>query len=154
MASLIVSGTPVATVDEDPKLERMSARTMPLCVRTSGPFEPSPGNGPAVSSGMTAQAAPDALAADVAAADPNGLALDPGVHPARAKAPAPNPRILRRWRRSISVSTSKARWGRGGDGPRTLGPPAWLSSRALARSSPSARVVRCRGDCRRLLRTA
>ena len=43
-----------------PKLERMSLRTTPLWLRTSGPFEPSPGNGPAVSSGMTAQLAPAA----------------------------------------------------------------------------------------------
>src|SRR5204863_1930161 len=36
----------------DPKLERMSRRTTPLSVSTFGPFEPSPGNGPAVSSGI------------------------------------------------------------------------------------------------------
>ncbi len=56
-ARWIVSGTPSATVDDDPKLERMSLRTTPLWLRTSGPFEPSPGKGPAVSSGMTAQEA-------------------------------------------------------------------------------------------------
>jgi hypothetical protein len=43
MASLMVSGTPAAVVDEDPKLDRMSLRTTPLSFRTSGPFEPSPG---------------------------------------------------------------------------------------------------------------
>ncbi|WP_410635980.1 hypothetical protein [Amycolatopsis sp. cmx-4-83] len=31
----------------------MSARTMPLCSSTSGPLEPSPGYGPAVSSGIS-----------------------------------------------------------------------------------------------------
>ena len=41
----------------------MSLRTTPLWVRTSGPFEPSPGNGPAVSSGMTVQSAAAAAAA-------------------------------------------------------------------------------------------
>ena len=51
MVSLIVSGTPVAIVVEDPKLERDVLRTTPLWFRTFGPFEPSPGYGPAVSSG-------------------------------------------------------------------------------------------------------
>ena len=34
---------PVATVLLDPKLDRMSPRTMPDCVSTLGPLEPSPG---------------------------------------------------------------------------------------------------------------
>src|SRR5690349_22620431 len=54
MVSFVVSGTPVATVFEVPKLVRKSLRTMPLCSRAFGPFEPSPGNGPAVSSGTGA----------------------------------------------------------------------------------------------------
>ncbi len=58
-----MSGTPWAVVVDDPKLERMSWRTTPLWFRTSGPFDPSPGNGPAVSSGMTAQLAAAALPA-------------------------------------------------------------------------------------------
>ena len=37
----------------------MSLRTIPLCVRTSGPFEPSAGYGPAVSSGIKAQSPDD-----------------------------------------------------------------------------------------------
>ena len=45
-----VVGTPVAMVVDVPKLDVMSLRTMPLSVRTSGPFDPSPGYGPAVSS--------------------------------------------------------------------------------------------------------
>src|SRR3954470_11674766 len=75
-AKRIVSGTPSAAVVDVPKLDRMSLRTTPLCVRTSGPLEPSPGNGPAVSSGRSVQSAapaadPDAEAAVVAApADP------------------------------------------------------------------------------------
>ena len=68
MASLIVNGTPAAVPEYAPKLERMSARTTPLWLSTSGPFEPSPGNGPAVSSGMTTQSAAAALAAAEAAA--------------------------------------------------------------------------------------
>lgn len=35
-------------------LLRRSLRTMPVCCSTSGPFEPSPGYGPAVSSGISA----------------------------------------------------------------------------------------------------
>ena len=57
MASSIVSGTPSAVPDEPPKLDRMSLRTMPLSVSTFGPFEPSPGKGPFVSSGMTSHSA-------------------------------------------------------------------------------------------------
>ena len=68
MASRMVSGTPVAVVVELPKLERMSWRTTPLCSRMSGPLEPSPGYGPAVSSGMSAQLAASALAEAAAVA--------------------------------------------------------------------------------------
>ncbi len=53
---------PAATVDDDPKLDRMSLRTMPSSLNTSIPFEPSPGNGPAVSSGIVEHEA--AVAAD------------------------------------------------------------------------------------------
>jgi hypothetical protein len=48
--SLISSGTPSAVVVEEPKLERMSLRTMPESSSTLGPLDPSPGYGPAVSS--------------------------------------------------------------------------------------------------------
>jgi hypothetical protein len=41
--SLMVSGTPVATPDADPKLLVMSLRTIPLSVRTLTPLDPSPG---------------------------------------------------------------------------------------------------------------
>jgi hypothetical protein len=46
-------GTPSARPLAAPKLERMSPRTMPESVSTFGPFEPSPGYGPAVSSGIS-----------------------------------------------------------------------------------------------------
>src|SRR4051812_11882575 len=68
---LIVSGTPVATPLAVPKLERMLLRTTPLCVSTLGPFVPSPGYGPAVSSGILEQlvtAVLDAAVVDVAPA--------------------------------------------------------------------------------------
>src|SRR4051794_18826052 len=55
--SVMVSGTPWATPLAPPKLERMSLRTIPLWDRALGPLDPSPGYGPAVSSGMTAQLA-------------------------------------------------------------------------------------------------
>ena len=65
----MVNGTPSATPDAEPKLERMSRRTMPSCVSTFTPFEPSPGNGPAVSSGMIEQLVATAFVVVVAAGD-------------------------------------------------------------------------------------
>src|SRR5262245_36448941 len=47
-----VSGTPSALPDKPAKLERMSLRTTPLAPSTLGPFDPSPGYGPCVSSGI------------------------------------------------------------------------------------------------------
>src|SRR6476646_9630784 len=115
MASRIVSGTPVATVDEAPKLDRMSARTTPLWLSTSGPFEPSPGYGPPVSSGIGLQSstpAPDVplglLPAPVVEPD---VALEPGgVQPAtnRPAPTAPEPSARSTWRRLRRVSTSNA----------------------------------------------
>src|SRR5438093_5088603 len=91
IASRIVRGTPLARVVDEPKLDRMSARTTPLWLSTSGPFVPSPGNGPAVSSGMAVlqSAAP---VPDVAAlpGDAPGVALEiAGPHPMSEKSPAP-----------------------------------------------------------------
>ena len=39
----MVSGTPSAVPEAEPKLDRMSWRTTPSWVSTLGPFEPSPG---------------------------------------------------------------------------------------------------------------
>jgi len=50
---VMLSGTPSAFVVLDPKLEVMSRRTIPLWVSTFAPFEPSPGYGPDVSSGIS-----------------------------------------------------------------------------------------------------
>src|SRR5206468_6116664 len=94
--------TPPATFVDVPKLDRMSLRTTPLWVRTSGPFEPSPGNGPAVSSGITAQSAAAAVDAPLAEPDdaleladaelPADPLLDPaGPQAARVKSPALTP---------------------------------------------------------------
>jgi hypothetical protein len=53
MVIVMLSGTPSALVVLDPKLEVMSLRMMPLWFSTFAPLEPSPGNGPAVSSGSS-----------------------------------------------------------------------------------------------------
>src|SRR3954453_22155723 len=133
-ANRIVSGTPSATVVDVPKLDRMSLRTTPLWVRTSGPLDPSPGNGPGVSSGMTVQssaAAPAAdappAAADAPSADSEPLLLASPLDPvadlagglllvepvgAQATSPAlrpPRPIALSMDRRVRSVSRAKAR---------------------------------------------
>src|SRR5215217_8048419 len=105
---------PVALVVEVPKLEVMSSRTMPLWFRTFGPFEPSPGYGPPVSSGMTAQsAAAAALDAEpalaVADAVADGEPDAPGAHATIDINPAltvVNPASFRTWRRSIRVERS------------------------------------------------
>src|SRR5437868_13889869 len=52
MVSSIVSGTPSAIPARPAKLDRMSFRTTPLRPSTLGPFDPSPGYGPCVSSGI------------------------------------------------------------------------------------------------------
>ena len=54
---VMVSGTPSATPEPVPKLLVMSLRTMPLSVSTLTPFDPSAGNGPPVSSGISVAAA-------------------------------------------------------------------------------------------------
>src|SRR6187431_3315204 len=118
-SSLMVSGTPVATVVDVPKLDVMSWRTTPLWLSRSGPLEPSPGNGPAVSSGMTVQLAAAAADADAVADEP---AVAPGVidaapgAQAAIAAPTPaRPMIFRTWRRARRVDTSNARpWSKTG----------------------------------------
>jgi hypothetical protein len=114
MASVI--GTPAAVPLADPKLDRMSLRTIPLCESTSGPLEPSPGYGPAVSSGISSVAVP---ADSVAAADAvlevpvdGALAVVPlddveeaVPHATSPAAPIPNAPSIRR--RLLSVPRSK-----------------------------------------------
>jgi hypothetical protein len=83
-----VVGTPEATVVDVPKLDVMSLRTMPLSASAFGPFDPSPGNGPAVSSLIGVHVAVDAVSADAAVAsvadamvvvDPTAAAVAPVV---------------------------------------------------------------------------
>src|SRR4029079_1862731 len=95
--NLIVNGTPAATPPADPKLDRMSRRTTPLSVRTSGPLEPSPGNGPAVSLGIVEHAASDPVAVFL-----------PDPHPTSATTPTPA-RSLSVCRRSMRLVRSKER---------------------------------------------
>ena len=98
-------GTPSAVPLASPKLDRMSLRTIPLCSRTSGPLDPSPGYGPAVSSGIS----PDAAAADDEDDDevPELLELEPAPQAARPTVAAPMPKRPRSRRRLSSVPTSK-----------------------------------------------
>src|SRR5437773_311702 len=139
MSSLIVSGTPAATLVEVPKLERMSLRTTPLWVRMSGPFDPSPGYGPAVSSGITSHV-PTALEAaddDPAVELADELRMAPGAQPTIVNSPAARPALPRSFiacRRSIiRVSRSNANpWSKMG----SLGSGnARLVSRSMAWAS-------------------
>src|SRR6266511_4957725 len=104
----MVSGTPSAVPLAPPKLDRMSLRTTPLWLRTSGPFDPPPGYGPAVSSGIGSQlaAAAEELAPWLLAdggADPSTL----GPHAARSPALTPVRLIsFNAWRRSTIVARS------------------------------------------------
>src|SRR3954447_8851625 len=109
MASSRVMGTPSAVPLISPKLDRMSLRTMPLSVSTSGPLEPSPGYGPAVSSGIS----PEAVVVpedDEDAADDDELAelLEPPPQAASPTVAAPMPNTCRTRRRLSSVPPSKA----------------------------------------------
>src|SRR4051812_10141591 len=93
------SGTPSAVPENEPKLDRMSWRTTPLWVSTSGPFDPSPGYGPAVSSGVSVR---DAVSVTPAVDDDVAPALEDVPEwqaVARPTTPAP-PRRRRAWRRS------------------------------------------------------
>ena len=112
----MVSGTPSATVVDEPKLERMSLRTMPESSSTLMPFDPSPGYGPAVSSGTSVtgpDAAADALAEGVAVAvadaAPVALADVPGAADEQAASSAVSPtppKMPSATRRSTSVRMS------------------------------------------------
>lgn len=88
--SVIVSsrviGTPAAVAEPLPKLDRMSLRTTPDSVSTFAPLEPSPGYGPAVSSGISPVEV--AVVAD-------GAAVPQAASPA-VTAPTPSTASMRR----------------------------------------------------------
>ena len=77
--SVIVNGTPVAVPADEPKLDRMSLRTTPFSASTFGPFEPSPGNGPAVSSGISAHASPPDVEPGAASDVADAVDVEPDV---------------------------------------------------------------------------
>jgi hypothetical protein len=114
--SAIVSGTPCATVVDEPKLARMSLRTMPESSRTLTPLEPSPGYGPPVSSGTSVRGADAAAVAD---GDAVGVAVAGAVavgdaaasrsctpHAASREVRVMPPKMPSARRRSIRVRTS------------------------------------------------
>ena len=134
----------------------MSLRTTPLWVRTSGPLEPSPGNGPAVSSGMTVQSA--AAAAAARAGRGAATRTRPPATSWRRR-PGRTPRAARRSRRrgrSPSASTggsgasrrrtrdpgrTGARRDRGTAGPRRSGGPGGPCRAGVVRGGCRSSVV-------------
>ena len=120
-----MSGTPSAVPVAPPKLERMSERTTPSWPSTSGPFVPSAGYGPAVSSGISVQsvdAVPDdvvdvlpPVVVDVVVEDAEAVRDEPEPHAASVTAPAApsrTPRARRRPTRAgwlVSVLVRRAR---------------------------------------------
>ena len=131
IVSTIVSGTPSAVPFRPAKLERMSLRTTPVELSTFGPFEPSPGNGPCVSSGILAVHVADARtrsACAARAASPTSLGLV-GL-PIRTRAAA-----VRRRRRRIAPRTGAA--------PAGPSPPGSPRGRAAGRQSRRDRREAC-----------
>jgi hypothetical protein len=124
--NVTVNGTPSAVPLDDPKLERMSLRTMPDSVSTFGPFDPSPGYGPAVSSGISSQlaevadpvgvdgAAVDASSADPVEVDPVAGASSSVAQPTRVASPTPANRVSARRRLSVLRSYASPRSCSGG----------------------------------------
>ena len=121
-----VVGTPSAVPDADPMLLRMSLRTTSASVSTFGPLDPSPGYGPAVSSGIGSHdalvalvpdvlpaSAVDAVVAVVPAVDVE-LELESDPHAAStavAPAPASSASTLRRL--SIRCRSTASPWSNG-----------------------------------------
>src|SRR6476619_3489441 len=103
----------------------MSSRTMPLWVSTFGPFEPSPGYGPAVSSGISAVGVPVLLdltevevvvvvvVADVEVVDP--------LQAATSAASPPPPRTARARRRLSSFMSTAHHLSAGWSADRAVG---------------------------------
>src|SRR5215218_9885523 len=99
-------GTPSAVPLASPKLDRISLRTMPLSDSTFGPFDPSPGYGPAVSSGISPEDVDaDAVDEDVVVEPVSDLL----PHAARPNVVTPRPSARSTCRRPIKVPRSKPR---------------------------------------------
>ena len=83
----MVSATPSAVPERPAKLERMSLRTTPVWLRTLAPLEPSPGYGPAVSSGILLhEPLPVPVSVPVSSMVSASVA---SLHPNRTRTPAP-----------------------------------------------------------------
>ena len=106
---------PSAVPLAEPKLDRMSLRTIPDSVSTFGPFEPSPGYGPDVSSGISSQLAAVSAALGVVgeaapvSSDPVPVEPVAGVssseaHPTSVASPTPANRVNARRRLSVRRS--------------------------------------------------
>src|SRR5918992_5689830 len=103
-----VVGTPSATPEALPKLFVMSPRTTPLSVRTLGPFDPSPGNGPAVSSGISdVVPVEDSVSEDDVAVAPAPVVVSPSEPPQAATIAEPTPPASR----PTAVRRGKSRGG-------------------------------------------
>ncbi|WP_249266469.1 MULTISPECIES: hypothetical protein [unclassified Pseudonocardia] len=109
-------GTPSAVALPVPKLDRMSLRTTPDSVSTFAPLEPSPGYGPAVSSGIS----PVLVVLAVDAPD------DPDApHAARPAVAAPMPSTASIRRRLNNVPRSNPRpWSTTSSSGRGSGRPS------------------------------
>ena len=77
---------------------------MPLSARASGPLDPSPGKGPAVSSGISVDGGPDDVSGVVEANAPPLRASSPTL-----ATPAPAPIMVSTRRRLTTVPRSKTR---------------------------------------------
>src|SRR3954468_12819341 len=84
-------GTPPATPDAEPMLFVMSRRTTPSSVRTLGPLVPSPGKGPAVSSGICSQVEPAAVPPAIVVVVESEAPADVLVEPLAPAPPPPQP---------------------------------------------------------------
>ena len=108
---------PSAVVVEEPKLERMSERTMPLSVSTFTPLLPSLGNGPLVSSGISAGRRGAAGTGAAPARRRSAGAPPPGPPRDRRSGRRTTPAVAVRWSWSTPPSCS-TRGRRGGLGVR------------------------------------
>src|SRR5687768_6153987 len=99
----MVSSTPSATPLAPAMLARMSLRTMPVRASALAPLEPSPGYGPAVSSGIVEHV--EEPPSGLSPASTSGTASPSSVHPSRNSPPtAPiADRAVRRFMRGTLV---------------------------------------------------
>jgi hypothetical protein len=167
-ATLILDGIPSAVPERPAKLERISLRTTSASLSTSGPFDPSPGYGPAVSPGMTAQSPVPAPALVPTPVAPGAASSDDPPQPSsaeqsHAESRVPGERGGLRGARAESIGFAGGRLGPDGARrwlvctPRVSGKRAYPHTRRDTMSAaavpipPSAarfpRVDHCCTDC-------